>query len=144
MTHIESYWQTLTVSSNSLFDDGDFKQALSGYKEALYRAEVLNNNISKCLSLKIPFIQVYIISCNNLANTYIALGKDEKAEKMLKRSVHFILHLTNNRNLNKIELQAELKKAALAYMHFVAKLDSGNLKQKEFHQRLQKELLEKK
>ena len=41
MNHIEKYWQALTVANNELFNKGDFEKALSGYKDALYRAEVL-------------------------------------------------------------------------------------------------------
>lgn len=121
MNLIEGHWQFLTVSNNELFNQGNFEKALSGYKNALYRAEVLNNNISDCIRLKIPFVQVYIISCNNLANTYEELGDKEEAENLLKRVVYYLLHLSAKKELKIDELQVELKRACLAYGHFAEK-----------------------
>lgn len=142
MSHIERYWQALTVANNELFNKGDFKKALSGYKDALYRAEVLNNHITECVRLKIPLIQVYIISCNNLANTYEELGKLEKAENMLKRTVYYLLHLSGNKGLNMSEIQSELKRATLAYVRFAEKNNTEKEDQEEFFRILKEQLVE--
>ncbi len=83
MKHIEEYWETLTVSANDFSYTGNFEQALSVYQEALYRAEVLNNHRSDCSEHNIPFMQLYIICCNNLSTTYIKLGKLKYAEKSI-------------------------------------------------------------
>ncbi len=139
---IERHWQALTVSSNELFNKGDFEKALSGYKNALYRAEVLNNNISECIRLKTPFVQVYIISCNNLANTYEELGNKEDAENLLKRVVYYLLHLTANKELNIDELQSELKRATLAYVNFLEKNDIVKSTQEKLFTVLKEQLLE--
>ena len=142
MNHIEKYWKALTVSSNELFNKGDFEKALSGYKDALYRAEVLNNNISDCIRLKTPFVQVYIISCNNMANTYEEIGKKEEAENMLKRVVYYLLHLVANKKLNLDELQSELKRATLAYVHFTEKNNLVKSKQEKLYTVLKEQLLQ--
>lgn len=142
MDHIERYWQSLTVSNNEHFNKGNFEKALSGYKDALYRAEVLNNNIPDCIRLKIPFIQVYIISCNNLANTYEELGKLEEAENMLKRTVYYLLHLSGNKALNPDEIQSELKRATLAYVRFAEKNNTGKEKQEQLFRTLKEQLVE--
>ncbi|WP_200878587.1 tetratricopeptide repeat protein [Sphingobacterium sp. ML3W] len=142
MNHIERYWQALTVSSNEFFNKGDFEKALNGYKDALYRAEVLNNHIPECIRLNIPFIQVYIISCNNLANTYEELGNQEEAENMLKRAVYYLLHLTANKSLNIDEIQSELKRATLAYVRFSEKTGEGKVKQEQLFRTLKEQLLE--
>ncbi|TXD48296.1 tetratricopeptide repeat protein [Polaribacter sp. IC073] len=142
MNHIEKHWQILTVSNNELFNRGDFEEALLGYKDALYRAEVLNNNISDCIRLKIPYIQVYNISCNNLANTYEELGNKAAAENMLKRVVYYLLQLTVNKELNIDELQSELKLATLAYVNFLEKNNITEDKQKKMITILKEELLE--
>ncbi|SUP53218.1 Uncharacterised protein [Weeksella virosa] len=142
MNHIEKYWQALTVANNELFNKGDFEKALSGYKDALYRAEVLNNHIKDCVRLKMPFIQVYIISCNNLANTYEELGKLEEAENMLKRTVYYLLHLSGNKELNLNEIQSELKRAALTYVRFAEKNNSGKTKQEQLFWTLKEQLVE--
>lgn len=142
MDHIEKYWQSLTVSNNEHFNKGNFEKALSGYKDALYRAEVLNNNIPDCIRLKIPFIQVYIISCNNLANTYEELGNLEEAENMLKRTVYYLLHLSANKALNPDKIQSELKRATLAYVRFAEKNNTGKEKQEQLFRTLKEQLVE--
>ncbi|WP_243832716.1 tetratricopeptide repeat protein [Myroides indicus] len=142
MSHIEKYWRALTVSNNELFNNGNFEKALSGYKDALYRAEVLNNHIPDCMRLKIPFMQVYIISCNNLANTYEKLGKLEEAENMLKRTVYYLLHLASNVELQIDEVQSELKRATLNYLQFAEKTNIGKVKQEKFFTILKEQVLE--
>ena len=141
MNHIERHWQTLTVSNNLLFNKGHFETALSGYKDALYRAEVLNNNIADCVRLQTPFVQVYIISCNNLANTYEELGCLEDAEKMLKRVVYYLLLLINKKVVNSDEIQSELKRATIAYSCFVEKHDVIKSKQNRVFNDLKEQLM---
>lgn len=138
--HIENHWKSLTVSNNEFFNQGHFQKALAGYKDALYRAEILNNNVEYCLRLKIPFIQVYIISCNNLANTYEDMGQKEEAENMLKRVVYYLLHLAGNPLVKSDELQSEIKKATLAYIRFVEKTDTQKDKQEQLFKVLKEQL----
>lgn len=140
--HIENHWKSLTVSNNEFFNQGHFEKALSGYKDALYRAEILNNNIEDCLRLKIPFVQVYIISCNNLANTYEDLGQREEAENMLKRVVYYLLHLAGNPLVKVEELQSELKKATLSYTRFAEKTNPKKDKQEQLFKELKEQLKE--
>jgi len=121
MNHIENHWKVLTNFANEVFDKGNFEKALSAYENALYRAEVLNNNIRDCIRLKIPFIQVYIVSCNNLANTYEKLGKYKEAEKILKRVIYYLLYLVKNKDVDKDEIQSELKKSILFLNNFANK-----------------------
>ncbi|MCX7549009.1 tetratricopeptide repeat protein [Xanthomarina sp. F1114] len=142
MNHIEKHWQALTVSSNELFNKRKYKKALSGYKDALYRSEVLNNNVSDCIRLKIPFVQVYIISCNNLANTYQELGEKEQAENMLKRVVYYLLHLAANKKMNMDELHSELKQATLAYVDFTEKNNILKSKQEKLFTALKEQLVQ--
>ena len=143
VNHIERHWQTLTVLNNKLFDKGDFKKALFGYKDALYIAEVLNNNMSDCIRLNTLFIQVYIISCNNLAHTYSELGNKEEAENMLKRVLFFLLHLTTIRSISQVngtEIQSELKQATLAYVDFSEKNNVTKTKQEKLFTTLKNQL----
>jgi len=137
--HIENYWKAKTTASNELFNKGDFQDALLGYKDALYRAEVLNNNFTDCVRVGIPFVQDYIISCNNIANTYEKLHQYEEAENILKRVVYYLLHLEENKILNSNEIQSELKRASLAYINYMEKNQLGKKRQKH----LLKELKER-
>lgn len=121
VSQIERQWQALTVSSNELFLNGGFQKAIAGYRDALSKAERLNDHIPDCLRLKIPFIQVYIISCNNLANTFEQLDNKDEAENMLKRAIYYLMHLTENKTLNLNEIQWEIKNATLTYTVFAEK-----------------------
>ncbi|MFD2909695.1 tetratricopeptide repeat protein [Flavobacterium ardleyense] len=141
LNHVETHWKDLTAISNEYYNRNDFRQGLSGYKDALYRAEVLNNNISDCIRLKIPFVQIYIISCNNLANTYDELDNKEEAENMLKRVVYYLLHIAANKELNFEEIQSELKRASLLYVRFAEKNNLGIKKQEQLIRVLKEELL---
>jgi len=118
MNHLERYWKTLTLSSNENFVKKNYREALDGYTEALYRAEVLNNHWEQCARLKIPVIQVYIISCNNLANTYEELNELPKAQAFLKRAIYFLIHLLETTTITSDCIQGDLKKALLTYADF--------------------------
>lgn len=119
--HIEQYWKVKTSAANKLFKEGCFSSALSEYKEALYRAEVLNNNYFDCIQLQVPFIQIFIISCNNLANTYSELKQLNEAENMLKRVIYYLFCIIKNKELNKNEVKSELQKAIINYGYFANK-----------------------
>jgi tetratricopeptide (TPR) repeat protein len=119
--HIEEAWKQKTVASNELFNHGKYDAALNGYTEALLKAETLNSNDEDALRAGIPLVQVFIISCNNMANTYEELGQLDKAEKMLRRSVYFVIHLINHYSGERAEslhLESELKRTMLAYSNF--------------------------
>src|SRR5690606_25298050 len=81
-------------------------------------AEAMNDHREACLQLEIPYMQLYIISCNNLSNTYIELGQLPEAENMLKRVIYYLLHLSGDADLNKDEIQRELRRATLELVAF--------------------------
>lgn len=118
MIHLERYWKTLTTSSNEQFNQQNYLEALKGYKEALYRAEVLNNHWKQCFRLKIPVLQVYLISCNNLAYTYEELGDLEKAQAFLKRAIYFLIYRIEENQVFGKNIQGDLKRALLSYVDF--------------------------
>lgn len=123
LQRIENYWKLKTTDANKSFNKGKYKEALTDYKEALYRAEVLTTNTKNCDGAGIPFIQVYIISCNNLANTYRELGYIDKAIKLLKRSVYYLLYLARDNDSHLQEIQSELKRAVITYFNFTKDKD---------------------
>ncbi|MGO3182453.1 MAG: tetratricopeptide repeat protein [Aequorivita sp.] len=116
--HIEQAWKLKTQLSNDLFNEGKFENSLSGYQEALCRAEVLNNNLVQAKGIGIPVIQIFAISCNNMAYTYEKIGMIENGEKMLKRVIYFLLLQSNSKSLSSAEIQNELKRAMLNYTEF--------------------------
>ncbi|MGG5507804.1 MULTISPECIES: tetratricopeptide repeat protein [unclassified Myroides] len=121
MNHLERYWKTLTLSSNEKFNQQNYLEALKGYKEAMYRAEVLNNHWELCSQLSIPVIQVYIISCTNLANTYEELQEMELAHSFFKRAIYFLIHLLEHPSVSGETIQGDLKQALLNYADFTSR-----------------------
>ncbi len=118
LKNIENFWKIKTKSANKLFNQGNYQEALNDYKEAMYRAEVLTINNENCKNVGIPFVQVYVISCNNLANTYQELGEVKKAMKILKRSVHYLLYLVKNNLADIQEIKSDLQRAVVNYFNF--------------------------
>ncbi len=68
-------WEKNTIIANKYFSDGIYSEALSRYLSVLKIAEQLNHFSQDCKRLNIPFIQLFIISCNNLSNVYTVLGE---------------------------------------------------------------------
>ncbi len=116
--HIEEAWRLKTTDANDLFNQGKFEDSLNGYEEALYRAEVLNNNLIEAKKTGTPVIQIFAISCNNIAFTHEKMGRSEEGEKMLKRVIYYLLLHSNNKELDIKEIQNELKRAMLNYTEF--------------------------
>lgn len=120
MQHIESVWKEKTNSANQLFNERKFKEALMGYEEALFRAEVLNNHQLDAIEKGIPFMQVFAISCNNIAFTYEEMGEIEKGKKMLERVIYYFIFLSKGKANNSV-IQNGLRRAFLTYKHFADK-----------------------
>ncbi|TPN81230.1 tetratricopeptide repeat protein [Aquimarina algicola] len=119
----ERLWKTITVDANTLFEQHKFKEALNNYKNALRQAEILNNYKSECIQGKIPFIQLYIISCNNIAYTYIELKLLEKAGDMFKRTIYYLLYLLD---YDCAGIERELKRAVATYLDYSVKYEKDD------------------
>jgi hypothetical protein len=92
-------------------------------------AETLNVNEVDALRASIPLVQVFVISCNNLANTHEELGQLEEAENMLQRAVYFLLHSFTRQEHDASRIRPELSRACLNYVHFADthKIDTTQL-----------------
>ena len=118
LKHIENHWKAKTEVSNALFRKGDYEQSLNGYLEALDHAKVLNTHKKEATRLNIPFVQLFAISCNNIAFTYEEMKMQKKGGKMLKRVIYFLLTLGVTSTVNSDEIQSELKIAMLNYADY--------------------------
>ena len=118
MRHIESVWKEKTDAANQLFKEGKYKEALTGYKEALFRAEVLNHHKSEAARLGIPFMQIFAISCNNVAFNYEEMGEIKQCKKMLERVIYYFLFLIEGGQADDPAVQNELKRAFFTYKDF--------------------------
>lgn len=117
----EGLWKDLIVRANSFFESSDWSAALQGYKKALGQAERLNTMQVACEKENIPYVQIYVVSCMNLAHTYMELADFESAEKMLRRIIYYLLHLLEVCSFSDVGLLQELKRATLILMSFLAK-----------------------
>ncbi|MDL5512454.1 tetratricopeptide repeat protein [Arenibacter sp. M-2] len=129
LKHIANDWKAKTEASNTLFRKGDYEQSLNGYRDALDRAKVLNNYKKEATRLNIPFVQLFTISCNNIAFTYEEMQMKKKGSKMLKRVIYFLLTLVESNIVNLDEIQSELKRAMLNYADYAKRngLQSKNI-----------------
>ena len=116
--HIEESWKEKTDSANQLFNKSRFKEALTGYEAALLNAEVLNDHKPEATRLGIPFMQIFAISCNNMAFTYEEMGEVGSGKKLLERVIHYFLFLSREDRADDAALQNELKRAFLTYKDF--------------------------
>jgi hypothetical protein len=89
LLYLENEWKELTKAGNDLCPKTT-EQALIKYRSALAKAEKLMQYLNKCIASKIPVMPIFLISCNNLAETYCKLEKWDKADKMLKRGIFYI------------------------------------------------------
>lgn len=129
LKHIENDWKAKTDASNTLFNKGDYEQSLNGYRDALDRAKILNNHKEEAILLNIPFVQLFAISCNNIAYTYEEMQMKKKGGEMLKRVIYFLLTLVESSSVNQNEIQSELKRAMLNYTDYAKRngLQTQNL-----------------
>lgn len=125
---LEISWKRYTLNGNAFFDQKSWHEAAIRYEKALYYAEKLNIRHQHCLSLGIPYVQIFIISCNNLANTYSEINKIEQTEKLLERAVFYLIHQAEINAVDQNTLENELKKAVLSLLTF---LKNNNLTSKQ-------------
>ena len=123
LKEVETAWKEKTNAANLLFNESQFKEALEVYKDALNLSEIINKNKDEARKQQIPFVQVYIISCNNYASTCKELNLPEKGEILLKRVIYFLLHLIEENEGDLKELHQELKRAMIAYSEYIASCD---------------------
>lgn len=116
--HIEKVWKLKTEASNKLFRKRKFEKSLSGYEEALCRAEVLNSHYKDAVGTESPFLQIFVISCNNMAFTYEKIDLLDEGETMLKRVIYYLLIQIKNEQLPIEMVQSELKRAMLNYSQY--------------------------
>lgn len=120
------HWQKLTLQANSLFNNKDYEEALVLYKRTLYHAEMLEKYGAQCIELEIPFVQMYVISCNNLANTCEELQQYNDSVQYLQRSLKYLIRLSGNKDLDREEIRQEAHKAAILCMSFQQKMEEND------------------
>lgn len=119
---IENEWKEITVVGNSYFEAQN-KIALLKYLRAFSIAEKLVTHSAACKKCNIPNIQIYLISCNNIAETYCQLKKWEQADKMYRRAIFYLLFINESAINQKDteEISKSLFRQVLLYKEFTTK-----------------------
>ncbi|WP_293916129.1 MULTISPECIES: hypothetical protein [unclassified Sphingobacterium] len=120
---IEAEWQHLTGYANTDFHNGAFKEALKSYQLALDKAVQLTHEEKSCSFAEIPYIQIYIISINNLVHTYEELGQYVKCKELLKRVVDYLSYIRQNEITDQLVAGLELRRAQGYYHMMSTRLD---------------------
>ena len=120
---IEAEWQHLTGYANTNFQGGAFEEALKSYQLALDKAVQLTSEEKSCSFAEIPYIQIYIISINNLVHTYEELGQYVKCKELLKRVVDYLLYIRQNETTDQLVAGLELRRAQGYYHMMMKRLD---------------------
>ena len=119
--HIKEAWELKTKSGDKLMKSGNYKEALEFYKEALYRAEVLNLHTYACRSIKVSFMSLLVSSFKNIIHIYERMNCIEQAEEMMKKMIAYIIKLFKNKEITEQEYQTEIKVALVSYTDFINK-----------------------
>lgn len=118
LRRVENFWKKKTEKSNTYFDNEQYNTALEGYQEALLRAEILLVYRNDAMALKIPFLQIYIISCNNLAEAYEKLKLPTKGVQVLEKVLHQLLFLFKEGEIDAIVFNKEMAKAIVNFKRY--------------------------
>lgn len=128
---IVKHWQYITSLANAHYDNQAFNKALTEYQNALHFAELLNNSFLENRDTDIPYVHIYTISCNNLANTYLHLERVERAEKMYKRAFCFLLYIRDTKSIHPQQLAQEIHQSGIELISFWKNnLDANTIEQK--------------
>ncbi|MFC5046352.1 hypothetical protein ACFSTE_03950 [Aquimarina hainanensis] len=126
LLHIENQWKVYTISGNALFSKGKFEKAIIHYTKAFSEASKLVRHMFSSLQFGIPIVSTFIISCNNLSNTYWEIGKLNEADTLYRRAIFFIVYLSENQNVHQnldATIRREFPRVLLTYNAFCEKTD---------------------
>lgn len=122
---IEQAWKRETAQGNSCFEYHQYQEAITAYTNAFGFATALVVEIDSSYAIAgIPALEIYNISCFNLANLYWDAGDLEKAEKFFLQPQRSILSIIKNNQSASTATNAsirELKRAVLIYLDFCQK-----------------------
>ncbi|WP_010250609.1 hypothetical protein [Myroides injenensis] len=109
---VQKAWNTKTKQAQQALQKGATSEALYLHLEAMIRAEVLQQNLLKCICNGIPICKCYTQTCIDLANTYQMLKDKKNAERHLQKAKYYLNLLSSNLSQNlSVKLQInELKK----------------------------------
>ncbi|MCW3464530.1 tetratricopeptide repeat protein [Chitinophaga nivalis] len=121
----EDTWKTHTDAGNRLCQLHRYPEGIPYYEQALATAETLLTEIDTVYQVaEIPVIELYIISCNNIAYCYWELNDLESSESYFLQSLEKMEALSKSKQVSQyVQHKAlrELTRVAVAYLDFCKK-----------------------
>ncbi|MBU2710955.1 hypothetical protein [Zooshikella harenae] len=95
MQSLETRWRQLTFQGSEAFHTEQYWEAQKYFFQALFVAEdILLLEDSRDSSL--PVVQLFMLACHNLADTYLALGLKIQAFEYYRKAYADLVHLLNS------------------------------------------------
>lgn len=121
----EAIWKTCTEEGNALFSEREYVNALEQYVRAFEIAtELLDVHAQAYFDAGIPVVPLYVISCNNLANTHWEMGDLEEADTCFLKPLHAVKAITQDmdtRDTIRYKALREVTRVMVTYLDFCGK-----------------------
>ncbi|NSL91214.1 tetratricopeptide repeat protein [Chitinophaga solisilvae] len=121
----EAAWKQQTEEGNRLYHLNRYRESISYYYNALEIAEELLTDIDYAyLKTGVPVIDIYIISCNNIAGTYWDLQEPDSSEAYYLKPIQMIEALTQDMQLSRclrVKASHHLIRVTVSYLDFCKK-----------------------
>jgi hypothetical protein len=109
---LEEYWEACPIMGNQFMQARRYSQAHEQYSEAMTIATRLLSDDS-CYSSKPKGVHLYVVSCQNLSDSFIVLDQRRTAERMIQKACSEMIRRMNNAALP-MEFRVEASKALRA------------------------------
>jgi tetratricopeptide (TPR) repeat protein len=109
---LEESWEAYTISGNQFMQASQFSQAHEQYFEAMAIAACLLSD-NGCYHSKPKVVHLYVVSCQNLSDSFMALDQSKPAKRMVEQACSEMIRLMNNTALP-MEFRVEASKALKA------------------------------
>ncbi|RDH45288.1 hypothetical protein [Zooshikella ganghwensis] len=95
MRSLETRWRQLTFQGSEAFHTEQYREAQKKFFQALFVAEEMLL-LEDCRGAHLPVVQLFMIACHNLADTYLALGFKIQAFEYYRKAYTDLVHLLNS------------------------------------------------
>ena len=104
----EGQWERLTIEANDFLNDRKYIAALDKFQNAFHLVEKMIDNEITSMEEQPDLLDLYIMACYNVANSYWKLGELDLAEYYFHKAHYQVLKITQ-----KLDENSLLRKNAL-------------------------------
>lgn len=105
---LEEHWEACTVMGNQFMQARQYSQAHKQYLGAMAISTRLLSDTSDCPKSEV--VHFYVVSCQNLSDSFMALDQGKTAERMVQQACSEMIRLMNNTALP-MEFRVEASRA---------------------------------